>query len=322
MKIALFILLICLPELFPQNVNKALLKDTSYTIHSAHKKLIGEFPFIKVVDAEIPENISSAKEIIYTSYGKRNLHLDLFQPKDQTELLPAVLIIHGGGWKSGDKSLMHPIAIKLASAGYITAAVEYRLSPEAKYPAALFDLKEAVKWLKANSNQFGIDSNKIAVLGCSAGGTLAALVGTTNGLKAFEIAESKFDNSSEVHAVINVDGILDFTHPAESSKDDDPSKPSAGKLWLGASYKLDPELWINASPLTYVNEYTPPIIFINSSIDRFHAGRDEMIKKLNKYGVFFEVKSIENTPHSFWLFHPWFEETAHHIINFLDKIFK
>ncbi len=297
--------------------------DTSYTIYSTYQKLIESYPFIKIVDIELPESVTLKNNIVYASYNKRDLHLDLFQPEKKGNILrSAVILIHGGGWKSGDKSMMHPIAIRLAEKGFVAASVEYRLSPEAKYPAAIYDLKSSVRWLKDNAENYNIDTNKIVVLGCSAGGTLAVLLGSTNGNEKFEGQEKKLNHISNVNAIIDIDGIIDFTHPAESGKDNDLQKPSAGKLWFGESFKENPQLWIEASPLNYINEKTPPIMFINSSEERFHAGRDEAIQKLKVHNTYYEVHTIPETPHSFWFFEPWFIKTCDLILDFLNKIFK
>jgi len=299
-------------------------RDTSYTVYSAYQKVIKDYPFIKKVNVDTPENVVFEKDIVYTSYGNRNLHLDLFYPaQDDYSPHPAIILIHGGGWRSGDKTMLHPIAIRLAENGYTAVSVEYRLSPEKKYPAAIYDLKTAVKWLKENSEKYNIDTNKIAVLGCSAGGTLASFLGVTNGKKKFELNdEDNIKYSSNVQAIVDIDGILDFTDPAESGKDSNPENPSAGKQWLGFSYEDNPEIWTEASPLTYVNDKTPPMLFINSSINRFHAGRDEAIQILKDHSIYNEVHTISNTPHSFWLFEPWFEETISLTLNFLDRLFK
>ena len=294
-------------------------EDTTYTTYYTYKKLINEYPFIKIKDLEISNNIVFKKDVVYKSLGGRRLHLDLFRPKKYDEhLLPAVLLIHGGGWKSGDKSMLNPMAVKLSENGFITATVEYRLSPEAKLPAAIYDIKSAIKWLKQNSIAYNIDTNKIALLGCSAGGTLAAFTGSTN---SFDNLKDDFYQTSNVQAVIDVDGILDFTHPAESGKDTIPGNPSAGKLWLGSSYKDNPQLWIDASPLTYIDAKTPPMLFINSSIDRFHAGRDKAIEILNSHSTYYEVHTIPDAPHSFWLFEPWFDETIYYSFSFLNMVF-
>ena len=122
-----------------------------------------------------------------------------------------------------------------------------------------------------------------------------------------KVIGNNLEHSSIVQAVIDVDGILDFTDPAESGKDNDPEKPSVGKLWLGYSYKENPKIWEDASPINYVNENTPPFLFINSSIDRFHAGREVLIEKLNRYNTYSEIHTFPDTPHPFWFFHPWFQ---------------
>ena len=297
-------------------------KDTSYTVYSIYEKLLNDYPFIKIKRTEIPASIVFEENIIYKSYENRKLHLDLFHPLNKDyQSFPAVMLIHGGGWKSGDKSIVHPMAVKLAENGFVAITVEYRLSPEVKFPAAIFDLKSAVRWLKSNAEKYNIDTNKIAVLGCSAGGTLAALVGATNNSIKLELYSESNIYSSIVQAIIDIDGVIAMTDPAESGKDSDPEKPSAGKLWLGSSYTDNPQLWIDASPLTYINEQTPPILFVNSSIERFHAGRDKSIQILIDHNIYYEVHTIPNTPHSFWLFEPWFEETSELVINFLKKIF-
>ncbi len=297
-------------------------RDTSYTVFSTYQKLIESYPFIKIVNIELPEDVALKGNIVYTTYKERELHLDLFRSISQNIASPAVILIHGGGWRSGDKSMMHPLAIKLAENGFIAVAVEYRLSPEAKYPAAIYDLKSSLRWLKENAEKYNIDTNKIAVLGCSAGGTLAALLGSTNGNNKFEGLENYLIHTSNVNAIIDIDGIIDFTHPAESGKDNDPQKPSAGKLWFGESFKENPELWFEASPLNYIDNKTPPTIFINSSEERFHAGRDEAIQKLKLYNTYYEIHTIKDTPHSFWLFEPWFTKTNKLILDFLNKVFK
>jgi pectinesterase len=119
-----------------------------------------------------------------------------------------------------------------------------------------------------------------------------------------------------------MDGILDFTDPNESAKDNDPAGRSAGAGWFGVTYKEDPEKWIEASPIVYAGKNTPPILFVNSSQPRFHAGRDSLINMLNTYGIYSEVHTIDNTPHTFWLFHPWFEPTIKYMVGFLDKVLK
>lgn len=321
MKKVLSFLLILLTQVSAQQ--DGIPKDTSFNTKFTAFKIAKDFPNAKVVEVIVPENITVGYDVVYASHTGRKLHIDIFSPKPVGKKpLPFVMIMHGGGWRSGDKSMEWPTAIHLAKNGYITATVEYRLSTEAKYPAAIHDLKEAIRWVRKNAKKLNVDPNKIAVSGCSAGGELAAFLGTTGNLKKFEGDGAYKNISSAVQAVIDVDGVVDFANPAESGKDIDPAKPSAGKSWFGASYKDNPKIWEEASPTKYVSDKTPPILFINSSLDRYHAGRDEMIAKLNKLNIYSEVHTIPKTPHPFWLFHPWFDEAMTYMVNFLDKIFK
>ncbi len=210
---------------------------------------------------------------------------------------------------------MRTMAQRIASEGYSCFAIEYRLSLEAKYPEGIFDVKNAIRFIKDNARKFHVDPDKIAVLGCSSGGQMAALIGTTNKNPAFDDVLNKSKSSSEVNAIINIDGILAFKHP-ESSEGE------VAALWLKGTFDEKPENWKNASGLTHTDKNTPPTLFLNSSIPRFHAGRDDMIKILNINNVYNEVQTIKDSPHSFWFFAPWLDETILYTTQFLDKIFK
>lgn len=296
-------------------------KDTAFTVNSAFIKEVKNFPFIKIVQPRVINEIIEEKNVVYSIIGKRKLRLDIFQPKEKKQFYPAVLLVHGGGWRSGDKSHQIPLAMELAAQGFVTASVEYRLSPEIGYPAAIYDLKSAIRWLRAKSKDYNIDTNRIAILGCSSGGHLAAMVGTTNYNPKFWGFKINSDRSSIVQAVIDIDGILDFTDPNESDKDQDPKNPSVGKLWLGYTYKDNPKIWKEASPINYVDKFSPPFLFINSSLARFHAGRDIFINKLNEFGIYSEIHTFPDTPHPFWLFYPWFNSVVNLVVDFLDKVF-
>jgi pectinesterase len=115
------------------------------------------------------------------------------------------------------------------------------------------------------------------VLGYSAGGELAAFMGTTNGIAEFEGKDCNIKSSSNVQAVIDIDGILAFIHP-ESGEGDDSKRISAATNWFGYSKSDNPELWVKGSPLTYAGKNTPPTLFINSGVDRMHAGRPTILK--------------------------------------------
>lgn len=289
--------------------------QSSFNIADTYTKESKTRPYIKVANPPVPTNITIKQNIIYSSIGNRNLVADIYYPDARSDKpRPAVVMLFGGGWKSGDKSHNIPIAQQLAAKGYVAISIEYRLSPEAKYPAAVHDVKAAIRWLRANADQFHIDKSRIATLGMSAGGQLAALTGTTNGQAKFEGNGGNPEQSSDVQAIINIDGLLAFHHP-ESEEGKSASE------FLGGSYEEKPENWEEASALNHTDKNTPPIIFINSSIPRFHAGRDDMIKKLDQYQIYHETHTMPDSPHPFWFFHPWFDPTVNYITQFLEKVF-
>lgn len=293
-------LLIAIFIFFFANVFSQENKTYLYSTETEYNKQIKKFPTIKIVQLQKDSLIEEKKDIIYNSPNNRLLYLDAYLLKS-TSKLPAVILIHGGGWKSGDKSMLKPLSQAIAKKGYNCFSIEYRLSEEAQYPASIDDVLESIDFIKENALTFNVDTLKTAILGCSSGGQMASLIGT------------KYTNS--VQAIINLDGIVAFHHP-ESEE---------GKLaaeWLGGTYEEKPEIWEDASAYNHVTQNTAPILFINSQYDRFHAGRDDMIKTLNKYNIYNEIQEIKDSPHTFWLFEPWFEGTTKYIIQFLNKQFK
>ncbi len=292
------------------------LRDTSYTVHSVYKKLHKRHPYIEIVRSELPENVIHCKDIVYREIGKRRLRLDVFHAKlNKSVLRPTILLIHGGGWRTGDKSLMFPLAEQLAAGGYTVVVPEYRRSIEAMYPAAVHDLKSAIRWMREKSSEYPIDTTRIAVMGCSAGGQLSALLGTTGDLEKLEGDGPYQQHSSAVHAIVDVDGVLAFIHPESE-------EGLMASQWLGGSYDDPTPNWAEASALTHAGKDTPPILFIGSGNPRFLSGRADMINVLDKYGIYNETKILEEVPHSFWLMHPWFETTLEIATGFLAKIWK
>lgn len=285
-------------------------RDTSYTLYNAFKKYVVQYPNIIPVELRHSKKVTISKNIPYKDVGYRMLSLDVFKPTSPSDSVwPAILMIHGGGWLSGDKSLLHPLAQALAEAGVIAITVEYRLSPEAPYPAGVQDVRSALSWIGKHANQYHIHPEKVSVLGTSAGGQLAALVATTWHTDFY----GNPDTTVSLTALIDIDGVLAFIHPVSE-------EGKVAGLWLGGNQHEARETWLEASALSHVDEHTPASLFIGSQYPRFLAGRQEMIQVLDKYAIPHQTHVFENAPHSFWLFEPWFTPTKERVIEFLKTV--
>lgn len=274
---------------------------TPYTNEATYEKFKKKYPFITPLNRATPTNITVEKDVEYANVNGLSLKADIYYPKDQTKKYPGIALIHGGGWISGSKENEKYMAQELASKGYVAIAVGYRLSEVAKYPAAIDDVNNAIEFLKKNKKKYAVDTKKIGILGESAGAQIATLVGVKS--------------KGKIKAIVNVDGIVSFIHlEAEES--------TYASFWLGGDRNVNLKNWTDASPLEFVDKKTPPTLFINSSQPRFHAGRDDMMKKLKSYNTFTEFHEIKDTPHSFWSAEPWFTETLNLTVDFLDKTLK
>lgn len=296
-------------------------RDTSYNILNEYNKHLKNFPGLTIVKEFSYPSITEEKNIPYCQTKERELKLDVFYPTEKNnKKRTAVIFIHGGGWRSGNKAMHYPLLQRLAALGYVCITPEYRLSTEALYPAGVHDIKTAVRWVRKNAAKYNIDVNKIVASGHSAGGELAAFMGATNGMPQFEGDGCYKNISSKVNAVIDLDGTLAFIHP-ESGEGDDSKRISAATHWFGYSKTGNPEIWKQAAPLTHVGKHTPPVQFINSGVARMHAGREDFIAILKQHKVYTEVRTFEGSPHSFILFDPWFDTTVVYMDKFLRRVF-
>ena len=134
---------------------------------------------VKLADTKpaVPADLNEFKDIAYKQICNHTLKMDIYQPKNLEKPRPVLIFIHGGGWRKGKKEDYLLYLISFAQKGYVTASISYRLLPDALYPAAVEDVKCAVRWIRSHADDYLIDPNKIAVIGGSAGGHLAMMVG-------------------------------------------------------------------------------------------------------------------------------------------------
>src|SRR4051812_45181036 len=198
-----------------------------------------------------PLNASEAivfeKDIEYSNPDNQHLQLDLARP-DGEGPYPAVVCIHGGGFRAGDRQSYDGLIKKLAKNGYVAITVTYRLAPKYQFPAAVYDVKAAVRWLRANAGRYHVDPYRIGVTGGSAGGHLAQFLGVTAGVKKFEGEGGNANESSRVACVVNFYGPSDFTKSYGKSVDAAEVLP----LFLGGNLEKERKKHIQASPLYWV----------------------------------------------------------------------
>lgn len=320
----LFLFALSIQIVDAQSESKPIPLDTTYNVPRELNKIKDRYPEAIPAKDIVPKGVVAERNIVYTTlkntpYGDRDLHLDIFRPKKDGKY-PALIMVHGGGWRSGNKSLQVPMAEMIADKGYVTVAVEYQLSLEAKYPAAVYNIKAAIRWVRANAEKYNVNPDYIAISGCSSGGHLAALVATTNGMEKFEGDQGNNKFSSEVQACIDIDGVLYFLGPVSLHREKTPESPDVA--WLGGYFYDIPQTYTEASPLHWVDEKTVPFLFLNSGYPRFHAGQAEMIDLMTQRDIYTELHKFDIKVHPFWLFHPWIEDAVDYVVNFMDKQFK
>ena len=223
--------------------------------------------------APLPSNVTVQKDIEYVPGGGKSRTLDLYRPKSSEEALPLMVFIHGGGWRGGSKDGCP--ARFLAQHGYAVASINYRLSREAKFPAQIEDCRAALRFLRAQAGKYNLQPDRVAVWGGSAGGHLAALLGTSaavdfSGGPDAKNVVGKVDESVRVQAVVDMYGASDLALLMVNKAWRDHGVSRAAIQLLGSSAD-DPELmkkskW--ASPVTYVGRDTPPFLIQHGDADR------------------------------------------------------
>jgi acetyl esterase/lipase len=220
-----------------------------------------------------PGKVVGLQDLTYkTVPGFRPLKLDLYAPANTKVLHPAIIWIHGGGWEIGDPRSdwtygdWTRVMAELAARGYVVAAVTYRFSGEAKFPAAIEDVKDAIRFVRKNAALYGADPNRIAAWGLSAGGHLAALAGTSCKADALNASAIDPETSSCVQAVVNWFGSSDFELAARN-------KPVAAMAamanFMGCASKVcTAEDWAVGSPVSYVSAGAPPFLIMQGADDK------------------------------------------------------
>tara|TARA_R110002072_G_scaffold179059_1_gene335039 strand:+ start:88162 stop:89034 length:873 start_codon:yes stop_codon:yes gene_type:complete len=223
----------------------------------------GFFVFVPNAGAASP---TVRKDIEFANVDGHSLKLDLYLPAE-VKSAPLVVWIHGGGWRGGSKNNC-PISW-LTDDGYAVASISYRLTDKAIFPAQIHDCKGAIRWLRANAEKFGYSTTKVGVSGSSAGGHLAALVGTSGDVKELEgTVGGNLDQSSRVDAVIDFYGATDFVLRSKTQPHRANEKGSVVYLLLGGGADQKVELAKQASAAFHVTKDDPPFLVFHGSSDK------------------------------------------------------
>ena len=245
----------------------------------------------------VPEGVSFETGIEYSNPDDQHLQLNMARPKAGDGPFPAVICIHGGGFRAGKREGYDGLCMRLAQHGYVAMTVSYRLAPKYPFPAAIHDVKAAVRWARANAAKYHIDPARIGVTGGSAGGHLAQFLGVTGDVKEFEGSGGNADQSSKVACVVNVYGPSDFTRSYGKSVDAAEVLP----LFLGGNLETARPQHIRASPLNWVTPNAAPTLCIHGTDDRYvaHEQAEWMVDRLRACGVEADLLTLPGAGHGF-----------------------
>ncbi len=255
---------------------------------SQNNPVISAFPPGTILHSNIPYNNDTLQKHL----------LDIYLPANAKGKLPLVIFVHGGGWLSNNKyadiGYMKKTVAEIVAGGFALASIDYRFSTQAVFPAQMQDCNRAVSFLYDNADKYGLDKSRIAVMGFSAGGHLASLMGLAknNDIKAFFMpgTSSRF----------NFKGVVDFYGPSELllfPGSDDAKSPEA--LLIGAAPLTRPDLSRAASPVTYVDKNDPPFLIIHGEKDDLVSTKHSQLLSswLSVAGVPNELIIVKGAPH-------------------------
>jgi acetyl esterase/lipase len=261
--------------------------------------MIGVLSLLSPVNAQetVPSGVVFEKNIEYSNPDDQHLQLNMARPKEGPGPFPAVICIHGGGFRAGTRESFNSLCLQLAERGYVAVTVSYRLAPKYQFPAAVYDVKAAVRWMRANAEKYQIDPDRIGTTGGSAGGHLAQFLGVTSGVKKFEGDGGNAEYSSSVKCVVNFYGPSDFTKSYDASVDAKDVLP----LFLGGNLQQERHRHIESSPLYWVTPEAAPTLFVHGTKDAYvaHEQAEWIVERMKAADVEASLMTIEDGDHGF-----------------------
>lgn len=266
------------------------------------------FPKGTVLHGNVPYNNDTLRKHL----------LDIYLPANPNKKLPLVIFIHGGGWLVNDKyadiGYMRKTVAEIINSGFALASIDYRFATQAVFPAQLQDCNRAISFLFDNADKYGLDKKQFALMGFSAGGHLASMVGLSknNNIDAFFMPGTSRS--------FNIKAVIDFYGPAELilfPGNNDPKSPES--MLIGAAPLTRPDLAKAASPVTYVDKDDPPFLIIHGEKDDMVSPKQSQLLSawLNVAGVKNELIMVKDAPHFGIMFDA--DEIRNKVIAFLKE---
>lgn len=240
----------------------------------------------------VPDELAFTADIVYAKNGGEEQKLDLARPKQGTGPFPAMVFVHGGGWRGGSKADYHQAMFGVAKLGVVCISIDYRLLPKHPFPAAVQDTKCAIRWLRAHAEEYHIDPARIGAMGGSAGAHLLALAGTTHNDQKWDDVGEHQDQSSGLQAIICHGGPYDL---AVGYRNTVQQNEGAGALvrglledFLGGKPEAAEKTYREASPIHFVDAASPPFLLLH--------GIDDPLVPIEQADLFYAKLKAEQVP--------------------------
>lgn len=261
--------------------------------------------------------LRSAEDLIVVQRGELAVKVDVCRPADERKL-PGVLLVHGGGWTSGTKEAMRPIARALAARGWVVVSTSYRLATQVPFPAAVHDVKAAVRWMRAHAAEWNMDATKIGSVGGSAGGHLAGMIATTADHFIEEENAPFSGHSCALQAAVLMGAGVDQLSRALES----PKPIQSHLLFFGGPVTEQRERYIQGSPSHQLTAACPPLLFLDGEKDTPGQRYTTMRQRMDELKVPHQLAVIEGCAHGQWGKAPWLPLFAGEMDRFLSQYLK
>jgi len=238
--------------------------------------------------------VTTENDITYAKVNDAELKLDLAKPQSGEGPFPVVFVIHGGGWRGGDKKTNRPALTEFARRGYVAVSPQYRFCPKDTFPAQVHDVKAAVRWIKSHAKEYKVDPNHVGAVGFSAGGHLALMLGLTGPTDGLEGEADKDAPDTKIQAVVNYFGPTDL-----SAADYPEISQEIIKAFLGGTPKEKSKEAAQASPVTFVSKGDAPVLTFQGTKDPLvpHSQATKLADALTAAGVPGRVELLVGAGH-------------------------